>query len=182
MKHFAFLSKLKEKLKPILKNKKITSILIVLLVILVVFYFIVSNFSFTDKEEKLNRKTEISVSDYSKSVENKLSEMLLQINELNKVSVMVMVESTPKIEYLTETEEVVETKENNSSSTKSTTIVFEKDGSVSTPIVVTTLMPKITGVLIITNKISVSTKLNITKSISIVLNIDESCISILQEI
>ena len=107
--------------------------------------------------------------------------MLLEINEVTSASVMVMVESSPKIEYLTEREEDVKTDEKGSSSVVSTTVVFEKNGSVNTPIVVTTIMPKVTGVFIVLNKISPSTKISIINSISIVLNIDSKCISILQE-
>ena len=64
---------------------------------------------------------------------------------------------------------------------KTETVVFEKNGSSSNPIVVATIAPKISGVLIVVNKIQASTKLSIINSVSIVLNVPESCITILQE-
>ena len=63
-----------------------------------------------------------------------------------------------------------ETTITNSEGTKTeltTTVVFEKNGSISTPVVITTLMPKVKGVLIITNKINASTKISIINSISV---------------
>ena len=173
--------KFKNKIGEITKNKKITKILIVIFVLIILSYFVFSNFSSNKNEKQVETNENISVLDYSSSIENKLIQMLGGLNEISKVSVMVMVESTPKIEYLTETEESTQTNEKGEVSTKSSTVVFEKNGSVTTPITITTIMPKVSGVLIITNKINPATKLNIIKSVSIVLNIDESSISILQE-
>ena len=92
-----------------------------------------------------------------------------------------MVDSTPKIEYLTEKSEEISGDSANKNSVVSESVVFEKNGSISTPVVVTTIMPKVTGVLIVTNQINNSTKLSIISSVSTVLNIDKSCISLLQE-
>ena len=121
------------------------------------------------------------VKDYATNIENKLEILISKLDSIKTVSVMVMIESSPTITYLTERTEKIENKDNNSVSEISTTVVFEKNGSISTPIVVTTINPKITGVLIVTNKISASTKTAIINSVSNVLNIGESCISLLQE-
>ena len=90
--------------------------------------------------------------------------MIIGVGEITSASVMVMVESTPKIEYLTEGEDTVETNEKGSTSTKSQTVVFEKDGSVYSPVVITTLMPKVTGVLVVVNNVSASTKHSLINS------------------
>ena len=180
MKNLLNLFKVKELLKKLFSNKKNT-ILVILAVIVILALFLMPNlFNAKEKVEKQEQK-EVSVLDYTKSIEDKLESMLINVAEINKVDAMVMVESTPKIEYLTETEEIETPGQNGSSSTKSTTVVFEKDGSVSTPIVVTTIMPKVTGVFIVVNNISASTKISIINSISVVLNIKPECISILQE-
>lgn len=181
MKNIAFFNKLKNSLKDFFgkgkkKNILLFSGIVLALIMLVISYLIPKNNVETKKEI-----SSVSITDYSLSVENKLENMLLKIDEINSVSVMVMVDSTPKVEYLTEIESESKNTEKDSSVTNSTTVVFEKDGSVSTPIVVTTIMPKVTGVLVVLNKISPSTKISIINSISIVLNIDSSCISILQE-
>ena len=126
-------------------------------------------------------KTTISIQDYADKIENKLELLISKLDSIKDVSVMVMIESSPKVTYLTESTTKTETKENNSVSEIITTVVFEKNGSISTPIVVTTINPQITGVLIVTNKISSATKLAIINSVSNVLNISESCICLLQE-
>lgn len=181
MKNFAFFTKLKDKVLGLKnsKNRKNLFLIIGLIigVILLIISFIIPSKTKVEKTEK----TEISVSSYSSSIESKLEQMLLNLNEITNVDVMVMVESSPKIEYLLEKKEEVKTDEKGSSSVVSTTVVFEKNGSVSTPVVVTTIMPKITGVFVVLNQVSASTKISIINSISVVLNIDQTCISILQE-
>lgn len=181
MKNFAIFSKVLNFFRNLIKNKKKSTFLMVVCVCLVVCYFVFAgSFNLKSKEEN-SKISEIKTTDYATSVETKLESMLSKIEEINSISVMVLVESTPKIEYLTESEETQTTNEKGSSLTTSTTVVFEKDGSVSTPVVITTIMPKVSGVLIVVNQISPSTKISIINSISVVLNIEESCISILQE-
>lgn len=178
---FTFFSKFKDKWKLLFSNKKKSYVLVFAIVVVIVFFVLSSTFNKPKTNSETSDTHEFSISTYSKNVEDKLQTMLLKVEEITSASVMVMVESTPKIEYLTETEEINETTEKDSSSTKTTTVVFEKDGSVSTPVVVTTIMPKITGVFIVVNNISASTKVSIINSISVVLNVDATCISILQE-
>lgn len=183
MKKFSF-KNIKESVKGLyLSNKKVFILAVSLMCIVIVIavsVFIPS--SKNDKKSQIEKQGQVSVTDYATQVENKLNSMLLSIESVKKVSTFVMVESTPKIEYLTESENVTTTNSSGtSSSTLSTTVVFEKNGSISTPVVVTTILPKVTGVLIVLNNVSASTKFSIIKAVSIVLNIDESCISILQE-
>ena len=184
MKKIAFFDKIKEKFGKIFNTKK-KSIILMITTIVVMSLLAISVFlpksSKSNSKKESNKTTEISVASYASSIEKKLTDMLLMIDYVKDVSVFVMVDSTPQIQYLTETEETVTKNGTNETTTKSTTVVFEKNGSISTPVVVTTIMPKVTGVLIVVNKIDASTKLNITSSISVVLNVESSCISILQE-
>lgn len=163
------------------KNKKIFFSCVACFIVLIGLIF--SSFTDLSKKSK-SKKTEsssISITNYASEIETKLKNMISNLKDVSSVSIFVMVESTPNIKYLTETNEKTEIKDGNSVSEITTTVVFEKNGSISTPVVVTTLMPKVTGVLIVVNKINASTKLAIINSISVVLNIEESCISILQE-
>ena len=163
------------------KNKRIFfSVVACFCVIIILCISVIADFSKDSKEKSANTES-LSVTKYARELEEKLKTLILGLDSVKKVSIFVMVESTPTVTYLTETSERVETKEGNSVSEKTTTVVFEKNGSISTPVVITTIMPKVTGVLILTNKINASTRISIKNSISVVLNIDESCISILQE-
>ncbi len=184
MKKFMYFSNLKESIKKLYMNNKKIFFLSISLFAVMVLVFVSSFVKKTGNKSELERKNNsVSVNSYAKSVEDKLSSMLISLDEIKKVSVMIMVDSTPEIKYLTEVEEqtVANNTSGNSTTTKSTTVIFEKNGSISTPVTVTTIMPKVTGILIVTNKISASTKINIINAVSIVLNISSNSISILQE-
>ena len=163
------------------KNKKVFFMCMVLFFAII--FLLISIILSSGKKGTNEKKTtaQISVLEYASSIENKLEDIIIKLDSVKNVSVFVMVDSTPKIEYLTQTSEEIKENESGKNSVVSKTVVFEKNGSISTPIVVTTIMPKVTGVMIVTNKISASTKLSIISSVSTVLNISQSCISLLQE-
>lgn len=179
-------SKIKENFSKLFKgNKKVmltgAAFVVIALILVISIYFPKSNKSQT-KTNSGSTNFGTSFSSYASSVEEKLKGMLLQVDGVNKASVFVMVDSSPKVNYLVQTEEVTTPGANGvTSSTKKETVVFEKNGSSQSPIVTSTVMPKITGVLIVTNSISASVKYNIIRAVSVVLNVNESCINILQE-
>ncbi len=185
MKKFNFYQNLKSKVVELYKkNKKLFICTLSLIVVLVFLLFSVvfsGGKKADDNKKKSSINSTISVSDYALGIETKLKDMILTLDSVKEASVFVMIDSTPTIKYLTEVKNETKTQENSTNSTMSETVVFEKNGSVSTPVVVTTIMPKVTGVLIVTNKTDALTKISIINSVSIVLNVDESCISILQE-
>ena len=127
-----------------------------------------------------NQEVEIGVDklDYPSMIESKIEKMLLNLSEVDTAQVMVVCDATESYEYL---KNIDETKNENNTTTRHEEVVYQKDGSNTFPIIVTSKMPKIVGVWIIINSVSASTKLAITNSIQSVLNIDKSCISILQE-
>lgn len=183
MKNFELFSSVKEKILILKsKNKKafygvILGVFIVCLIVILIFPTTKTN----TNENTSKSSNNTSISSYASGVEEKIENMLINIDSIKKVSAFVMIESSPTYTYLMDTEETTTKNGDSSTTMSSSSVVFEKDGSISKPIIVSTIMPKITGVLIVTNKINASTKLNIINSISIVLNIDVSCISILQE-
>lgn len=182
MSKIEFFSKIKAKTSELKsKNKKVFYLSIVLIIAAAFFVFSIAFKTGKKNSEQKSENNQISVSDYASSIEKKLTDMISKLDSVNEVSVFVMVDSTPRIEYLTEKSEEVKQEGESKNSVVSETVVFEKDGSILTPIVVTTIMPKVTGVLIVTNKISASTKISIISSVSVVLNIDRESISLLQE-
>lgn len=182
MSKIEFFSKIKAKTSELKsKNKKVFYLSIVLIIAAAFLVFSIAFKTGKKNSEQKSENNQISVSDYASSIEKKLTDMISKLDSVNEVSVFVMVHSTPRIEYLTEKSEEVKQEGESKNSVVSETVVFEKDGSILTPIVVTTIMPKVTGVLIVTNKISASTKISIISSVSVVLNIDRESISLLQE-
>jgi stage III sporulation protein AG len=103
------------------------------------------------------------------------------LKQVDHVEVLVMVEASPEKQYLTETETVEISNQSGTTTTTTTKVVYRKDGSSSSPIETMIVYPKIKGVLIFINKLDASTKLAIASSVASVLNIESSCISILQD-
>lgn len=182
MKKFEFLSKIKQFFTKLygLNKKLFFAILAVFVLVVCMVGFSFFNTSKT-KTKTQNNALNLSHNDYAGVIENKIKNILLSMSAVSEVEVFVMVDSTPKKNYLTEIEESKTTSEKETTETKKETVVFEKDGSASAPIELSITLPKISGVLIFLNKIDSSTKVSIVTALSVVLNIDESCISILQD-
>ncbi|MBQ8425199.1 MAG: hypothetical protein IJX17_04190 [Clostridia bacterium] len=174
-------SRLKDNICTFFKKDKKSFIMLLICFTGIIVLFISSVFNGKNKRAEVNKETVVSVTSYAEKIENKIISIISKMDSVTKVDAFVMIEATPEITFLTEKKETTITNEKGSTSEITTTVVFEKNGSVQTPVVITTIMPKITGVMIVTNKIDVSTKLLIKNSLSVVLNIDESCISLLQE-
>ena len=106
MKKFNFIEKFKNNLKNLfLTNKKLffTSVFAVVALVCVAVFSFVSDKKTTEVKDK--NISEISISDYSQKIENKIIDMLSKIDEVKSVSAFVMVDSTPVVKYLTEVEE-----------------------------------------------------------------------------
>ena len=163
------------------KNKKfwILGSILVVLICLSVFVFPSSNKS-KDDDNLAKQQTNISVEKYEYEIEQKLKQMLLSISEISEADVMVVCDATEVVEYLKNKTETTSGSGDTASKTTTEEVVYEKNGSNSSAIVVSKTNPKIVGVWIVINEVSPSTKLSIINSISSVLNINESSISILQ--
>ena len=166
------------KIKTLFQTNKKRSLTI--FVVLILIFFIFAYLYFPKNTDNKNNN-ESSMNDYARSIEFKLEEMLLAVYGIDSVDVFVMTAGTQKINYLMETTETEVTNSTGSTKTSSSKVVYEKLNGETLPIIVSTSYPEILGVMIVTNSISASTKNLIKNSISIVLNIDSSCISILQE-
>lgn len=159
------------------KNKKLFILLIILVVSICLSLVFFPSGTSSKKIDSVDKVSSNNKTDYSSLVENKIRDMLLNLSEVTKADVMVVCESTEIYEYLKNTDET----RNENNATKHEEVAYQKDGSNTSPIIVTSKNPKILGVWIIINSVSASTKLAITNSIESVLNVDKECISILQE-
>ncbi len=181
MKFKVVFAKIKEFLKGSYeKNKKLFVIsLALVLIILVSGYFVF--FGEKNSDEKTLKNEQVVVGEYVSNIESKLESLLLNLKQVDHVEVLVMVEASPEKQYLTETETVEISNQSGTTTTTTTKVVYRKDGSSSSPIETKIVYPKIKGVLIFINKVDASTKLAIANSVASVLNIESSCISILQD-
>lgn len=180
-----FFSGLKTKISSLYsKNKKLFILTMVLILVLLVSFLFYPKSKAKSSKNSVNENLAVKrddSSDYSKQLETKLEQMLLSLGEVKKASVMVVCESSVSYDYLKNRKETTSGSGDNISKTIDEEVAYEKNGSASTPIIISTIMPKIVGVWVIINSVSASTKLAITNSISSVLNLDETSISILQE-
>ena len=162
------------------KNKKLFFIFIfvILAVIVLMFYqnpILKSENSITIDNHK------IQTNSYIDKLELKIESMLKNISSVNQVSVMVMAESTEIKNYLTQSESTKTTNSSGDSEIIKEEIIYEKNGSSQTPVVISVTYPKIKGVFIVLNKIDASTKVSIQNAVAGVLNIDTTSIFILQD-
>lgn len=164
------------------KNKKMLtiSVVIIVLVLFVIFAFPKKTKSESNNTSSKNLSQNNSL-DYEAELEQKIKNMLLAIDEVSSANVMIVCETSVSYNYLKNKDETTTTSDGSSSKVTSEEVAYEKNGSNSAPIIVSKNMPKVVGVWVVLNAVSASTKLSIIKSLSVVLNIDETSISILQE-
>ena len=180
MKIIDFFVKIKDKMQELYKkNKKLFFISLAMIIFVIALFFVPNQLQKQD-ENKLNQTKNESAS-YAEMIELKIENMLSYISSIKLSKVMVVVESTPQINYLKQNESTKTTNSSGESIVEKEEIIYEKNGSSQTPVVVSTTYPKISGVLIVLNRIDASTKISIENAISGVLNISADCIFILQD-
>ena len=164
---------------------KFKNIFVAMVVIIIALIFI-SSLEFGTKSKKITKvdTKNISAMEYCEVVENRLTSVLENVKGIGSVSVFIMVDSSPTIKYLEETD--IQKKQSGDLSDKQTesiktTIVMSKNGTITTPVVVVELLPKITGVLIVASgakDVKFKTMLiNITSS---VLSVDISKVEVME--
>ena len=158
-------------------KKKIFILLLAIIAICIIFCIGV----FDKNKISQNKKSYVSADDYSMVLEQKLESMILGVKDVASVDVFVMVGGSVITNYLMETTETETTGASNSTKTTTTKVVYEKANGGTVPIVVSTSYPEVVGVMVVISGVNSSTKLAIKNSISVVLNIPEERICILQE-
>lgn len=180
----AFIVSLKNKFKTAFNEKEgyfkvLKFIFLFVLVLALLFIFSVDFKSKNKKNVKI--KTTLSAMEYCATVENRLINVLGQIKNIGNVDVFVMVDSSPTIKYLEETKTEVTKKEQSEVNSIETQIVLKKDGTITSPIVVVELMPKITGVLIVaTGAKDIKLKNALINTVSAILDIKVSKVEVLE--
>lgn len=168
----------------ILKIKHVKTAIIVL--IFAVSALLILNSSFgtsfinTKKESNSNYMTCL---EYCEKLENKLTEVLGKISGVGDVDVMITAESGPEIKIATSTDEKTNTTTSGSNSTSNSTtitdpIIITSSGS-NSPIVLTEMAPKITGVIVVASGAKdVKVKLYLIDAIKALLDVSSNNIQI----
>jgi len=180
----SFLSRIKNKISNI-SNNSISKIKMIILILSVIVIFIIFLSTLKPDDEvnikKIENKNTLSAIEYSQTLENRLCNVLGKIKGIKNVEVFVMVDSSPTIKYLEETKEDINKKTDSETKTIQTEIVLAKNGTVSTPIVVVEIMPKITGVLVVAKGAdNIKIKTMLINSISAILSVDVSKVEVME--
>lgn len=136
----------------------------------------------------INTKTEsnsnyMTCLEYCEKLENKLTEVLGKISGVGDVDVMITAESGPEIKIATSTDEKTNTTTSGSNSTSNSTIITDpiiitSSGS-NSPIVLTEMAPKITGVIVVASGAKdVKVKLYLIDAIKALLDVSSNNIQI----
>lgn len=115
-------------------------------------------------------------------LENKLIDVLSKVDGAGDVRVMVTVDGSPELIYANEQDKTSSssTSGNSTSSTYSSPIIVNVNGS-SSALVMTEVLPAVKGVIVVSSGAgNVSTKLNLLKAVSTLLDISTDQITVLK--
>lgn len=151
---------------------------ILALIMLIIFFNGIKGGGTETKPQTDNINTQSKDIPYTENLEQRLEKILASIDGIGEVNAFVMTETSVRTIYVGDEEE--KTSGDNSSTTKSLEIVFEKNGSVSTPIVSLEIYPEITGVLIVAEGTNdEKLRLLVINAVSVALGIENSKIEVL---
>ena len=117
---------------------------------------------------------------YERELELRLEQIISSINGIGTVEAFVMTDTSIETIYAGNKEEKTSGEGANLSKTQTVEIVFEKNGSVSTPIIGLEIYPEITGVLIVAEGVNdEKMRLLVINAVAVALNIENSKIEVL---
>lgn len=150
---------------------------ILALIMLIIFFNSIKG-SQEEKGTETNNLADTTQVSYTENLEQRLNNILSSIDGIGEVNTFVMTETSVRTIYVGDEEE--KSNSDNSTTTKSIEIVFEKNGSVSTPIVSLEIYPEITGVLVVAEGVNdEKLRLIVINAVSVALGIENSKIEVL---
>ncbi|MBE7082070.1 MAG: hypothetical protein E7378_00100 [Clostridiales bacterium] len=166
-----------------LKNIKHIGLLVIGIFVIVLILIYISSSS-SKKSTELPNSSEFNSQQYAQYLENKLIEVLDDINGVGKVSAMITLDGGMNYEYATESEEVTTTSQSGNSTNTKTTIdekvVMVSINGKQTPLVIKSTYPKIVGVVVVAQGANnAQIKLNIARAIETLLDVSDSNVEIL---
>ena len=172
---FNFFKRTKNKPQKAFNKWAIIIACVLFLVVLVIFFD-----SFKSKDNaKTNASSAsvIDVSSFAEYTENRLSSIINSISGITNAKVYLSFSGSPEVVYAEDFSE----NSNNGSIIKTSSIVFSKSGTATTPCVVKTNYPKILGVLVVAKGVKdAKTKLMLENCLSAVLSVPIASIEILE--
>lgn len=165
-----------------LKNIKYIEYIIIgiFAIVLVLIY---TSFSKTSNNNNVTNSS-FTAEDYAHYLEDKLINVISKINGVGNVGVMITVDGGMKYEYATESEEITTSTQGsnatNNKTTKTEEVVIVNINGKNQPLIIKESYPDIIGVLVVaTGANNAQVKLNISRAIETILNVDDSKIEIM---
>ncbi len=159
------LAKIKQK---IYQQKKHIVIIACIILLCIVVWFSFKPTDGTSAEDNEITQT-FDALEYANQVGSNLAEIINNVSGISNAKVVVVVEQSPKVEYLTE------------EATNSKVVVYNKNGSNYEPAIITQFLPQIKGILVVAKGVNnLQLKNNLLNAISAVYGINISCIDILE--
>lgn len=177
---FSFLENLQfvKKLKQVKHIGLIIAIIFILILLLILF----GNFNFSSKTSASvgTSTTYISSTQYAENLEEKLKTVLSKINGAKSVEVMITLQSGTSYVLASNEETKTTTNGADSTTTVSTNPIIIENGTDSNPIIISEVLPKILGVVVVSSgAYNVAVRLNLLNAVQTLLDLPASQIQIL---
>lgn len=165
------------------KNIKIAILVIIAIVSLIVFIKFGGAKSESQKTSADSAFEYKSTMDYCGELERKLESVLSQVKGAGTVKVMISLDGSPELVYAMDSDTKVSNNSNGSTTTSSSTPILIQKSGLSSPLILTEILPKVKGVIVVSSGASdIGIKLDILNSVSTLLDISTDKINVLKGI
>lgn len=162
------------------KNIKIIVALILMLFIIILL-FNLGDKSSTSASSTTSTSSYISTLEYCERLEKKLEAVISQIDGAGDVKVMVTVEGSPELIYVSDTDTKTSTTTNGTTNTTTSSPIIVGGSGNSSGLIKTEKLPNVKGVIVVSGGAGeIGTKLNILNAIATLLDISTDKITVLK--
>ncbi len=179
----SWIDKTKQVILTLFSKKNFKIIVAIILILIALIIYISFNSSSETKTETTDTSSSnyITTMEYCERLESKLQSIISQIDGAGNVKVMVTVDGSPELIYVSDTDTKTSTTTNGTTTTTTSSPIIVGSGSNSNGIVMTEKLPKVKGVIVVsTGAGQIGIKLDILNAIATLLDISTDNITILK--
>lgn len=162
------------------KNIKIVITCVLMLIALILYVGFSGDNEVTQTENEV-KSGYITTMEYCEKLESKLQSVISQIDGAGNVKVMVSVDGSPELIYVSDTDTKTSTTTSGTTTTTTSSPIIVGSGSNSGGIVMTEKLPKVKGVIVVsTGAGQIGIKLDILNAVATLLDISTDNITVLK--
>lgn len=164
-------------------SKKNIKIIVALILMLFIIILLLNLGDDTSKQtaSTASTKSYISTLEYCEKLEKKLEAVISQIDGAGDVKVMITVEGSPELIYVSDTDTKTSTTTNGTTSTTTSSPIIVGGSGNSSGLIMTEKLPSVKGVIVVSSGAGeIGTKLNILNAIATLLDISTEKITVLK--